>query len=100
MARRRPSGRDHRLAHAGQTAGPLRVAAPAREAPYGTRAKEGARALRAEARRERILLSASTRARLQLVIAGLQPLRLALWQDTGRYLTRVKAERERTRKPM
>ena len=67
---------------------------------YGTRAKEGARALRAEARRERIPLSASTRARLQVVIAGLQPLRLALWQDTRRYLECVKAEQERARKPL
>jgi len=67
---------------------------------YGTRAKERARALRAEARREGIPLSASTRAGLQAVIAGVQPLRLALWQDTARYLTRVKAERERARKPL
>ena len=27
-------------------------------------------------------------------------MRLALWQDTGRYLERVKAERERARKPL
>jgi hypothetical protein len=37
---------------------------------------------------------------LQAVIAGVQPLRLALWQDTARYLTRVKAEREWARKPL
>jgi hypothetical protein len=67
---------------------------------YGTRAKEGARALRAEARRDGIPLSPSVRARLQAVIEGREPLRLALWQDTGRYLIRVKAERERARKPL
>jgi hypothetical protein len=67
---------------------------------YGTKAKEGARALRAEARREGIPLSPSVRARLQAVIEGREPLRLALWQDTARYLNRVKAERERARKPL
>ena len=67
---------------------------------YGVKAKEGARALRAEARRERIPLSPSVRARLQTVIEGREPLRLALWQDTTRYLQRVKAERERARKPL
>ena len=66
----------------------------------GTKAKEGARALRAEARREGIPLSPSVRARLQAVIEGREPLRLALWQDTRRYLERVRAERDRARKPL
>src|SRR5262245_16266007 len=67
---------------------------------YGVKAKEGARALRAEARRERIPLSPSVRARLQAVIEGREPLRLALWQDTASYLNRVKVERERARRPL
>jgi len=67
---------------------------------YGVKAKEGARALRAKARREAIPLSPSVRARLQAVIEGREPLRLALWRETWRYFERLKAERERARKPL
>jgi hypothetical protein len=67
---------------------------------YGIKAKEWARALRAEARREGIPLSPSVRARLQAVIEGREPFRLTLWQATARYLNRVKAEREQARKPL
>ena len=67
---------------------------------YGPAAREEARRLRREAKREKIHLGCFTVINLCKVARGDRPLSYSVWRDTCDYVVRKRAERELARKPL
>ena len=71
-----------------------------RQPVYGPAAREEARRLMREAKREKINLGWSTKVSLCKVAKGNRPLGHPLWQATNDYLARKQKEREMAQRPL
>src|SRR5215468_7857775 len=71
-----------------------------RQPVYGPAAREEARRLMREARREKINLGWPTKTSLCKVAKGERPLGFTVWQATSDYLARKRAEREVILRPL
>jgi hypothetical protein len=86
--------------------GPIRLNARTELPPvpgrpvYGPPAREEARRLMRDAKREKINLGWYSKIDLCKVARGERPLGYSLWMGTCDYLARTRVERERTRKPL